>query len=271
MDEPKAKNVQQWTAEPAGAIYAQSPRGTKEFFDQVEAERYRQQPWTRELIADLEPAGKRVLEVGTGLGTDHIQFARLGAIVSGIDLTPTSIEMTKKRMEMEGLHSDLHIADAEALPFEDNTFDIVYSFGVLHHTPDTQRAIHEICRVLKPGGTALITLYNRHSAFVARIWLPWFVQRMLGNPATWESRVQAIEEGGAEHAPLIKLYSKGEVESLFTQFTKFQHRREHLGLGNHGSKAEKLEKIFSKFPLMNSIYNAVGRYAGWYHIIHAAK
>ena len=94
---------------------------------------------------------KRTLEIGVGLGADHQKLAEHGAILSGIDLTPRAINHTKRRFELMGLISELQIADAENLPFEDSSYDAVYSWGVLHHSPDTQKAVNEVYRVLKSG------------------------------------------------------------------------------------------------------------------------
>ena len=122
--------------------------------------------------------GKRTLEIGVGLGADHQKLAEHGAILSGIDLTPRAINHTKRRFELMGLNSQLQIADAENLPFEDNSFDAVYSWGVLHHSPDTQKAVNEVYRILKPGGLAKIMIYNKHSLILLALKL-WHNQGML--------------------------------------------------------------------------------------------
>ena len=106
-----------------------------------------------------------------GLGTDHVQFARAGADLHGIDLTERGVELVRRRLELEDLSSDLRVADAEALPFADDSFDIVYSWGVLHHTPDTARAIAEAVRVTRPGGRLCIMLYSRHAWVSYGLWL----------------------------------------------------------------------------------------------------
>lgn len=103
------------------------------------------------------------LEIGCGMGTDALQIAKKGIEVTAIDLTDEGIRLAKDRFSLNNYSADLRIADAENLPFEDTYFDIVYSFGVLHHIPDTQKAINEIYRVLKPGGEAYIMLYNKIS------------------------------------------------------------------------------------------------------------
>ena len=94
--------------------------------------------------------GKKTLEIGVGLGSDHQKLAENGAVLTGIDITQRAIGHTKRRFELMSLYSDLQIADAENLPFDDNSFDAVYSWGVVHHSPETQKAVNEIFRVLKP-------------------------------------------------------------------------------------------------------------------------
>jgi ubiquinone/menaquinone biosynthesis C-methylase UbiE len=98
-----------------------------------------------------------------GLGADHQRFAEVGADLYGIDLTERAVEHTRRRLAMFGLASHLFVGDAEALSFPDGYFDVVYSWGVLHHTPDTPKAVSEMYRVLKPGGTARIMLYHKWS------------------------------------------------------------------------------------------------------------
>ena len=107
--------------------------------------------------------GRRVLEVGCGMGCMAMNWAQRGAEMTASDLNPISIAQTRRRFELFGLAGDIRQADAEALPFADNSFDFVYSWGVLHHTPDTAKAIEEIRRVLKPGARAGVMLYHRHS------------------------------------------------------------------------------------------------------------
>jgi ubiquinone/menaquinone biosynthesis C-methylase UbiE len=105
----------------------------------------------------------RVLEIGCGLGTDGAQFARAGADYTGVDLTEAAVEQSRRRFELAGLPGEFRVADAEHLDFADESFDLVYSHGVLHHTPDTAGAIREVHRVLKPGGRAIVMLYHRDS------------------------------------------------------------------------------------------------------------
>lgn len=135
------------------------------------AQRYRLEPYILP-FADFENArGLEVLEIGLGLGADHEQFALAGAQVHGIDITPRAVEITRARLAIRGLRSDLGVADAEELPFESDSFDLVYSWGVIHHSPDTARAAREILRVLKPGGSFRVMVYHTWSLVGLMLWL----------------------------------------------------------------------------------------------------
>jgi ubiquinone/menaquinone biosynthesis C-methylase UbiE len=113
-----------------------------------------------------------VLEVGVGMGADHLEWARhMPRSLSGIDLTERAIAHTATRLALYGLRSDLRVADAEKLPFRDASFDLVYSWGVLHHSPDTPRAVREVLRVLRPGGLARVMIYHAHSMVGYMLWL----------------------------------------------------------------------------------------------------
>ncbi len=152
-----------WQANPCGTKFAQAEIGSREFFEAIERHRYETEFHIPEVIGFAKWRGQRVLEIGCGLGTDGINFARAGADYTGIDLTEASIELVSQRFAQEGQKAELRVADAEALPFEEASFDLVYSHGVLHHTPDMQQAIKEVHRVLRPGGTAMVMLYHQNS------------------------------------------------------------------------------------------------------------
>src|SRR5829696_6983275 len=140
-----------WEAGPCGSEHAYAPEGSAEFFAEIERARNELEPYIAEYADFAGSAGKRVLEIGIGLGTDFIRFARAGAEATGIDLTEHAVQLVSKRLELEGLQGQVRAADAEALPFQDDSFDRVYSWGVLHHTPNTPRAVDEALRVLRPG------------------------------------------------------------------------------------------------------------------------
>ena len=125
-----------WEAGPCGAKHAVAEEGTREFFDQVETERNRLEPFIGDYADFGSARGKDLLEIGVGVGTDFIRFVRAGANATGVDLTQHSIDLVQRRVELEGSQATLQVADAEQLPFDDAAFDVVYSWGVLHHTPD---------------------------------------------------------------------------------------------------------------------------------------
>ena len=131
-----------------------------EGFKAQSAERYRLEPYIIPFADFAASAERDVLEIGLGLGADHERFARAGAKLHGIDLTPHAVEVTQRRLAMQGLSSDLCVGDAEALPFPDGSFDVVYSWGVIHHSPNTAQAAREILRVLKPGGSFRVMVYQ---------------------------------------------------------------------------------------------------------------
>ena len=198
-----------WSAEPCGSDRATAESGSAEFFAQVEAERYRREPFIHEFADFGRWSDRSVLEIGIGLGTDLVQFARAGAVVTGVDLTDAAVELVRRRFELEGLDGDLRVADAEDLPFPDGSFDRVYSWGVLHHTPDTERAVREAIRVLAPGGCLTVMLYNRVSWVALGLW----ARRALLRGRPWQSlrRVlaQQLESEGT------KGYRPVEARAMF--------------------------------------------------------
>src|SRR5258707_2218953 len=126
-----------WQAHPCGTKFSDAEMGTREFFDRVEVHRYTKE-WHIPEAADFAGArGLKVLEIGCGLGTDGAQFAKAGAHYTGVDLTEAAIDLARRRFEISSLPGEFRVADAENLDFADDTFDQVYSHGVLHHTPDT--------------------------------------------------------------------------------------------------------------------------------------
>ncbi len=152
-----------WQKNPCGTKFSDAEMGTRLFFERVEEHRYTKE-WHIPGAADFAGArGLSVLEIGCGLGTDGAQFAKAGATYTGVDLTDAAVELAQKRFQLFDLPGTFRTADAENLDFADESFDLVYSHGVLHHTPDTVKAVQEVHRVLKPGGRAVVMLYHRGS------------------------------------------------------------------------------------------------------------
>lgn len=180
--------------------------------------RYELEPEIERFARFDECAGLRVLEVGVGLGSDHQRFAQAGAILHGVDLTDRAVAHTRRRLEGLGLRSDLRVADAERLPFEDDTFDLVYSWGVIHHSPDTPTAAREIVRVLRPGGAFRVMIYHKHSMVGLMLWLRYALLR--GRPFT---SLASIYSRFLE-SPGTKAYSRREGLALFAGVENLEAR-----------------------------------------------
>lgn len=160
---PIAERRAFWSDYQPGFRSATSPAGTKEFFDEVASQRYALEPHIPEVVRFERWRGRAVLEAGCGIGTDGARFAAAGANYTGVDFSPSAFALARRRFELEGLPGRFVAGSATALPFEDDTFDLVFSHGVIHHLPDTDAAVREFHRVLKPGGTVVAMVYHRHS------------------------------------------------------------------------------------------------------------
>lgn len=175
-------------------------------------ERYRLEPYIERFARFDDYAGKRVLEIGVGMGADHRRFAAGGAQLTGIDLTDRAVRHVRRQLKMAGLRSELRTGNAEALEFADGSFDLVYAWGVLHHTPDTAGAVREILRVLRPGGEAKVMIYNRHSIVGWMLWARYALGR--GKPATPLSAIYAEQL----ESPGTKAFTVDEARALFSGF-----------------------------------------------------
>jgi ubiquinone/menaquinone biosynthesis C-methylase UbiE len=223
--EVKNKVRRFWNSSPCGTYLAKHKEGTLGYYKEIDRLRYNQMPYAYSYLPKVagfaDYKGKMVLEIGCGVGTDLSQFARNGATVTGVDLTPKGIELAKKRFKVMGLRGTLLVADAEDLPFPDNSFDMVYSFGVLHHTPDTQKAINEAHRVLKPRGRAVIMLYHKTSFE----YLTHIVRKII-NPSRWgwsldkaiSYQTEMNKDPKGPTNPLTKTYTQKEAKALFKRF-----------------------------------------------------
>lgn len=282
-----------WQAHPCGTKFSDAEMGTPEFFERVEAHRYSKE-WHIPDAADFAGArGLHVLEIGCGMGTDGAQFAKAGADYTGIDLTEAAIDLARTRFEVSGLPGEFRVADAENLDFADDSFDLIYSHGVLHHTPDTARAVCEIHRVLKPGGRAIVMLYHRGS-YNYRVGIR-ILRRAGAGLLKSESGIQIVHrltgeplDSLREHAglltgetnghvssdeflsqstdgagnPLARVYSRREARELFKDFRKVELR------------AYFLNKRF--IPLIGNLLprsfeSALASRWGWHLWIYARK
>lgn len=202
-----------WDAEPCGTGTVSLPPGSREFFDAMERHRYQVEPFIQP-FADFERwSGQRVLEIGCGAGTDHLQFHRAGADAWAVDMSSQSVALTRRRLATYGFAPHrVIVGDAESLPFPSGSFDGVYSWGVLHHSPDTRRTIREVHRVLRPGGEIRMMFYHRFSLVSLQFYLKYAVLR--GRPFR---SIDAIMSAHQE-SPGTKVYSRAEVRRMFSDF-----------------------------------------------------
>jgi len=201
-----------WDRNTCGTGVTDEPRFTRQYFDDIEAYRYHTEREIFSFAQFTRHHGEKMLEVGVGAGTDFIQWVRAGTQAHGVDLTPAAVAHVQHRLRVYGLEAaDVRVADAEALPFEDDTFDLVYSWGVIHHSPDTEQALREIVRVMRPGGTGKIMIYNRHCVFTFQLW----VHHALLSGRPWKSRAWClwnhVESTGT------KAYTQGEARQMLAR------------------------------------------------------
>ena len=243
-----------WQEHPCGSKFADAEPGSPKFYQLVEEHRYKKE-WHIPIAADFANSKNlRVLEIGCGLGTDGAQFAKAGANYTGVDLTQAAIDLARRRFELDQLPGNFRVADAERLDFPDNTFDLVYSHGVLHHTPNIAAAVREIHRVLRPGGRAIVMLYHRNS-YNYRVNIS-LLRRTGVHLLRWNAGVKLVhlltgepEESLRDHArqfqtqsgyldseeflsrntdgagnPLARVYSRSEARDLFKDFAHVELR-----------------------------------------------
>jgi|SRR5580698_5577031 ubiquinone/menaquinone biosynthesis C-methylase UbiE len=203
--EQKNEVRQFWDADPCGSRYLEQQRD----FEVHTRVRYALEPHISAFANFKSAQGMKVLEIGVGMGADFLEWLKAGAHATGVDLSRTSIERARLRCKLAGYNADLQVADAEKLPFPSNSFDVVYSYGVMHHSPDTSRCIGEAWRVLKPGGQARIMLYHHPSLTGLLLWLRYGV---------WQRK--SLRRCVYDHleSPGTKTYTREEALALMQGF-----------------------------------------------------
>ncbi|MGQ0743222.1 MAG: methyltransferase domain-containing protein [Acidimicrobiales bacterium] len=262
-DSYKDQVQQQWNSDPCGSQYVKSADPhTLDWY--LEAERYRYQeygPWMRSTMEFEAWNGRKVLEIGAGMGTDLAQFAASGAVVTDYDLSAGHLERARENFALRGLRATFLHGDAETLPLEDETFDLVYSNGVIHHTPNTDRVVAEAYRVLKPGGQVTVMVYAERSInywvqIIGRLGLE---EGMLANHSVGEIMSRNVEISTSGARPLVKVYTPRRLRRLFGAFTDISISRHQL------LPAERP-------PWLRSVpTDLVARFLGWNLVVKARK
>ncbi len=246
-DPPSQHDVRAyWDAHIHDLDVTRHPPGSPGFFADLEQYHFEKLHHLPRLVPFDSYSGRRVLEVGCGAGTDLIRFARHGAIVTGVDLSPASIALAVRNFAFEKRPVKLSVADGQALPFRDTTFDLVYAHGVVQYTSNDRALVDECRRVLKPGGLAVFQVYNRIS---------------------WLNALSRVTKVDLEHvdAPVLKKYSMGEFRRLLNGFSRVRIVPERFPVKTrlHGGLKGTLYNTFFVGPF-NALPKALTRRFGWH-------
>lgn len=254
MSETLTDKVQEyWNRNIHDESIVRHPVGSREFFDDLKEYRFDKNRYLRKVVDFSGYGGKKLLEVGCGVGIDLVEFAKGGALVSGIDISERAVDLAKTNFDHHGLQADLRVMDGQHLGFDDNTFDVAYAHGVLPYTIDVAQIIQEIHRVLKPGGEAILQAYNRHS---------WF--NLL-------SKVMRVE---LEHedAPAFNIHTVSQIKVMSRAFENVRiiYERFPVRTRLHGGLKGALYNRFF-VGSFNAIPRPMVRRFGWHIIVKAVK
>jgi ubiquinone/menaquinone biosynthesis C-methylase UbiE len=229
------------------------PPGSREFFDDLDQYHFEKLHHLLRLVNFDGYRGRSVLDVGCGAGVDLARFARGGADVTGVDVAPSAIDLARANFAQQGLHGHFEVADGEHLPFSDNRFDLVYAHGVVQYTAHPKRLIDECRRVLRPGGQAILQVYNRIS---------------------WLNALSKLMKVGLEHdaAPVMMMFSISELRKLLTGFEEIRIVPERFPVKSrlHGGwKGALYNAIF--VGTFNALPRSLVRRFGWHLLAFCRK
>jgi len=232
---------------------ATEPIGTLGFFDQLDDYRFDKLRYLPKLVKFDGYKGKKLLEIGCGVGIDLVRFKQGGTKVTGVDLAEVSISLAQENFSQRGLDADLRVMNGEDLDFDDGSFDVVYAHGVLQYTSNADKMISEMVRVLRPQGDAIMMVYNRNS---------------------WLNAMSMVMKVGLEHedAPVLNKYSASEFKRMLSPFDQFSLNPERFPVEtklHHGIKAALYNKGFVK--LFNLLPRSLVRPLGWHLMAFASK
>jgi 2-polyprenyl-3-methyl-5-hydroxy-6-metoxy-1,4-benzoquinol methylase len=261
-----------WNARPCNIRHSTAPVGTEQYFDQVEARKYFVEPHIPLFAEFPKWAGKKVLEIGCGIGTDTINFARVGAQVTAVDLSEKSLEIARQRASVFGLVDRIrfHNGNAEQLTtfVPPEPFDLIYSFGVIHHTPHPERVLQELRNYAKPGTSVKIMVYHKHSYKVA-----WILFRE-GKGKFWDlDRLVANNSEAQTGCPVTYTYSRREARRLLERqrFAVESVKVEHVfpyRIPDYVQYRYVKEWYFRAMP--GPLFRSFERTFGWHLLISAS-
>lgn len=242
-----------WNEQIHDLTVARHPVGTEGFFKDLEAYRLEKHRYLLRVVDFSFYRDKKMLEVGCGVGIDLIRFAQAGAHVTGIDLSERAIWLAERNFDLHGLRADLHIMDGEHLGFRANRFDLVYAHGVMPYTVDVRKMIHEIHRVLKPGGEAILQVFNRQS------WL-YLLSKVMRVKLEYQD------------APAFHIHTLKEFKEMLTPFDRSRIIIERFPVRTRlhgGMKGMFYNSLF--VDIFNAIPRPLVQRFGWHMIAKATK
>ena len=254
IDDPTLSAIRDyWNEHIHDLAIAKSPVGSAEFFQELDEYRFDKLRYLPKVVDFNAYRGKRLLEVGCGVGIDLIRFARAGALVTGIDIAGVSIALARRNFEHNGLAGEFWVMDGENLEFPDGSFDVVYAHGVLQYTRNSRRMVEELHRVLRPGGEAICMVYNKYS---------------------WLNFLSKLMNVGLEHedAPCLRKYSIREFRQMLAPFRSVQFVPERFPVEtqlHRGMKAMLYNRMF--VGTFNRLPKRLVRPLGWHLMAFARK
>lgn len=256
-----------WDENPCNLEYSSQPIGTLEYFDEVEKQKYLIEPHIPKFAEFEKWSGKKVLEIGCGVGTDTINFAKAGAKVTAVEISEKSLAIACQRAKVYRLEDQIkfYCANAEELskvvPIE--SYDLIYSFGVIHHTPHPERVIKEIQYYTKPGTTIKIMVYHRYS------WPVLWILLAKGKGAFWKLDELIAKYSESQNSPITYTYSLKEARDLLKGF-----KMVNISIECPLSRANYFRHLCNKFWLFRKLFypliNFFSKPFGW-HLCITAK
>jgi ubiquinone/menaquinone biosynthesis C-methylase UbiE len=247
-----------WDSRPCNILHSNKAIGTLEYFEEVEKRKYFVEPHIPKFAQFERWKGKKVLEIGCGIGTDAVNFARAGAEYTGVELSNTSLEIAKMRFGVYGLRGEFLLADAESLDsvLVPQYFDLIYSFGVLHHTPNFKESLKQILNYVSEESEIKIMLYAKNS----------WKQTMINI---------GIDQPEAQFGcPIANSYTKEELEVLFLEcgLKIDSYTQDHIFpyiVEDYKKYDYIIESWFKTMP--REMFEALEKSFGWHGLIHASK
>jgi len=257
-----------WDERPCNIRHSPKPVGSREYFDEVEARKYYVEPHIP-AFADFERwRGKRVLEIGCGIGTDSINFARHGADLTIVELSQKSLDLTQQRFEVFNLDARFIQGNAEDLDTlipAGESFDLIYSFGVIHHSPNPRRIVEAAGRRMRRDSELRLMVYNRLSWKVLWIYLQY----------GWENRGRlrgliARYSEAQTGCPITFVYSNHEARQLLRGFRVLNIWNDHVfPYEIEPYKRYEYRKTWYFRYLPNPVFRWIERAGGWHKMIVA--